>query len=58
MDEIVEMLGVVTLIAMAVAAATGLLMRRRRAMFRTIHTVIGFGALALAVCHGLTMVLD
>jgi hypothetical protein len=58
MDEIAEILGVVSLIAMAAVVATGVLMRRRRVPFGKIHKVIGFIALALAICHGLTMVLD
>jgi hypothetical protein len=58
MDDIAELLGVVSLIAMAAATVTGVLMRHRRVLFRTIHRIIGFGALALAVCHGLTMMLD
>lgn len=58
MDDIAEMLGLVSLIVMAAAVATGVFMRYRRVLFGKIHRVIGFITLALAIFHGLTMMLD
>ena len=58
MEEVAEFLGIVSLIAMAAVIVTGVLMKRKRAPFGKIHKAIGFITLGLAICHGLTMVLD
>lgn len=58
MDEIMEMCGVTSLIVLAVAVLSGLLMKRRRAELVKIHRVVGFVALAVAICHGMLALLD
>jgi cytochrome bd-type quinol oxidase subunit 1 len=59
MDEIAEILGKMSLIVVVVAVATGVLMRHKRAaLYKKIHRVVGFAVLALAVCHGLAIMLD
>jgi hypothetical protein len=58
MDEFAELLGVASLIVMVAAVATGMLLRHRRALFHRVHKSIGVITLALAICHGLAMMLD
>ncbi|MEI7836206.1 MAG: hypothetical protein WCK05_07320 [Planctomycetota bacterium] len=58
MDEIAEITGKISLVVVAVAVVTGILMKRKRVSLRRIHRVLGFIALALAVGHGLTIMLD
>jgi NAD/NADP transhydrogenase alpha subunit len=58
LDDVAELLGVVSLIAVAVAVATGAIMRRRPVPFRKAHRVVGTATAALAIVHGLAMLLD
>ncbi|MCY2924009.1 MAG: hypothetical protein NT031_00970 [Planctomycetota bacterium] len=58
MDEIAEITGKISLVVVAVAVVTGVLTKRNRVSLRRIHRVLGFVALALAVGHGLTIMLD
>jgi hypothetical protein len=58
MDEVMEMLRVTSLVVLAVAVLSGLLMKRWRAELAKTHRVVGSFALAVAVCHGTLSMLD
>lgn len=58
MDEIAELLGVVSLVVVVAAVATAVLMRHRRARFHGIHRVLGYITLAMAIGHGLALMVD
>lgn len=52
MDEMVEILGVISLIVIGVVCASGVFMKYKRKPLFKIHRLAGYVALALAVCHG------
>jgi hypothetical protein len=58
MDEVIEMLGTISLIAIAVVCASGVLMKHRRKPLFKIHRLTGYVAVALAVCHGVLAALS
>jgi cell shape-determining protein MreD len=58
MDEVMEVLGITSLVLLAVAFLTGLLMKRRRADLMKIHRIVGYIVLAVAICHGMLSMLD
>jgi hypothetical protein len=52
MDEMIEILGTISLIVIAVVCVSGVLMKYKRKPLFKIHRLTGYIALALAVCHG------
>ena len=52
MDEIVEVLGIISLIVMIVAFFSGLFMKYKRNSLYKIHRFIGYVVFALALAHG------
>jgi DMSO/TMAO reductase YedYZ heme-binding membrane subunit len=53
MDELVEVLGIISLIVIVFTVFSGLAMKYKRNQLFKIHRFAGYVALALAICHGI-----
>jgi hypothetical protein len=58
MDEVMEVLGVASLLMLAIAFLTGILMKHRRADLLKVHKIVGYVVFAVAICHGMLSMLD
>lgn len=58
MDEIVEVLGIISWIVIVFTVFSGLLMKYKRKPLFKIHRLAGYVALALAACHGVLAALS
>ena len=58
MEEVGEFLGIVGLIMMAAAVVSGALMKWRRIPMFRLHRLIGYVAAALAISHGVLMMIS
>jgi hypothetical protein len=58
MDDVMEVLGVASLVLLAITFLTGILMRHRRADLLKIHKIVGYVVFAVAICHGMLSMLD
>lgn len=58
MDEIVEVLGIISFIVMIVVFFSGFFMKHQRNLLYKTHRITGLIALAMMLCHGVLAMID